>query len=1033
MPTWRDHPQHFTGYLYLHKPEVLFAARVNQSSFDFTGPGLAELTYDTVTVGAYTDAVAGLTVFLGSASGLNDLGWQRLRKNADGTKIYIGASSRGDKRGEINPTDNVYITVLNLREVWAKVPRILADGTIYKDYEITPSTYGTQPPPIANIRINPAVGLGGQGWADFVDDGGIITIQLDGSGSIVMDVDASPASPAYLWDVADGTIISGSTTSAAPTVTFPAGFRYVSLTYSDTNGHSHTTYAPIFAAEPTGANAPIHAQVDRRRLAADGQEMSFLILDDVPAADYPDGTLVMYWEREWNGTAEFVRTHFIGWHQTDEATIRREKTGLLRDTLLECADVGKRLATLPGFPQVLQHKDTPSKWTDFYAPDPELYVHYLLHWHSTALELAFMFFDGFGFLFPFFVLGSDGDSLWGQADRVAEAMASHLTCNSKGWLAFHSDPQLADRFDAPPSTAITRTTEVVDDLTEADFTELHFTHQPHPSIHWLRGEAIIAVPDSHVESVFCDAPGAVPGQGEGEQTQGRQLVTDQDELNAREGHRYVRINAPESMFDLTLVHGNWSSIEPADLKWVTVTLSAQYAAQRGLNFTEAKFLPIELEISYPNDDTGRIKEQRLRLEREVYGLPAQTFIPATKNSPNYTAGSVLFPKTDWRPVSGSGSFQLQKGTGNIALVAQDGYVYKTSDWTTPSSSGGPTWTRVSLGISGIADFCVDAGSPLYLGTGSTVNGWVVNSTGIYYVQNFFGASPTVTLQHTFDVTGIDLTNDGKVVIEFGWGNLDWGVCIFFYKDTSGHEGTWATYTMNGGTSWSTEAQIDSHIGISGFGVASPGLFVSSRIPGMAYTSVPIANYPTDDFRIFQTTDYGANWTQISSPSGFKSDKRFAGHIICPWDDNADQSIVYFGGKDGTDNFLKRKNRDGTISDISPVYSGNKYQPYWRWGLQVCPINRQRVIMQGLHDTLGKGPVFVSRDAGDTWTALTSMSAVIDADFDRVFIAGNDANTLYVWGIKLYYSTDFGVTADSKLGNIPTDFPSYIRFVGIMGG
>ena len=52
----------------------------------------------------------------------------------------------------------------------------------------------------------------------------------------------------WAWDVVDGTITSGTSTSETITATFPRGFRFVKLTVTDTNGEAHTTKIPVLAA-----------------------------------------------------------------------------------------------------------------------------------------------------------------------------------------------------------------------------------------------------------------------------------------------------------------------------------------------------------------------------------------------------------------------------------------------------------------------------------------------------------------------------------------------------------------------------------------------------------------------------------------------------------------------------------------------------------------------------------------------------------------------------------------------------------------
>lgn len=61
--------------------------------------------------------------------------------------------------------------------------------------------------------------------------------------------DRTAGTSPYSWDVGDGTITVGSSTSESITATFPRGFRYVELEVTDTNAASHVAHVPVFAAE----------------------------------------------------------------------------------------------------------------------------------------------------------------------------------------------------------------------------------------------------------------------------------------------------------------------------------------------------------------------------------------------------------------------------------------------------------------------------------------------------------------------------------------------------------------------------------------------------------------------------------------------------------------------------------------------------------------------------------------------------------------------------------------------------------------
>ena len=121
---WRSSPHRVTFDIYVHAPTVVFRAQINDPTHLLT-PAFTALPYDNVSVGAYTDVEAEMLVLIGSTAGADDLGRTRTRPVypsktvATGAALYIGRSSRGTNDGEIIPTDNAYITVLDCRAIFA--------------------------------------------------------------------------------------------------------------------------------------------------------------------------------------------------------------------------------------------------------------------------------------------------------------------------------------------------------------------------------------------------------------------------------------------------------------------------------------------------------------------------------------------------------------------------------------------------------------------------------------------------------------------------------------------------------------------------------------------------------------------------------------------------------------------------------------------------------------------------------------------------------------------------------------------------
>lgn len=611
VTTWRENqPYHYKGYVYLLRPRTVFAARVNQSSFTYP---LAQVTYDTVTTGAFGDIRPEMTVFFGTTPGGDELGRQRIRAAATSTVIKFGRSPRGTRDGEVNLQDDAYITVLAEHRPFAKIPKFLKTGANFKDEDLTVGTRTTNIPPVAN---------GGVPYIGFVDpDTNVITVTFTdasfaNSGSIA----------SRLWAVGDGTITVGTSSSSSITATFPPGYRYVYLTATDTNGQTHTTAILVVACEKTGDNAPLYLfdipnpEVLRQ---TNGHSISFRVKEDL--SDFPRGGVVIYFEDEQYGdtagslTGPTGREHvkFFGWENTSTERIRADETSLEGEVTIECLDIIGKLATLPGFTQVVTRKATPANWQQMSAPTIDTFIDYILRWGTNALDIAPFTRRPQTIAYPVVSLSADKIDPYQQVSRLTAAVGCVFTCDKRGHMRIKDDPQLQDAAD--------RTTAVMADITITDYKQIDYDYQP-LKLHWLHGGAVVAGTNPRaIKAVFCDAPGASPGQGAGEIDEKRQLVISQTQLNKRMGHFYARTNAPNNRFTLQLTNVGDLDIDPALMEWVQVTITPEVAAQRGLSFTQARMLVHEVSIRHYADIGS--KDITLIAERETVGLEATTYTP----------------------------------------------------------------------------------------------------------------------------------------------------------------------------------------------------------------------------------------------------------------------------------------------------------------------------------------------------------------------------------------------------------------------
>jgi hypothetical protein len=1019
--------------LFILEPEIVFQARVNMPS-GITWP-LDELTYDTVTTGSHSVIDLNMLVVFGSTAGADNLGRSRIRKFPTSSVLYIGRSSQGVYDGEVNFADNSYITVYRFYPVMAKIPFIDPDGVRYMDSDLDFATYGAASPPVSNA---------GPTYASTIDSvTEVITVNFDAGNSFVTEPGASIANT--IWDVRDGTITVGTSTDTTITATFPAGFRYVSLLVTDDNAKLHTSHVPVLAIDPDDDPCLYNFEVTRHTVAVDGQELNLRVHDNIPAATYPDGTLVMLIDGDAEDADDRTNVLFTGFIDTDSADIGATPTGLLRDTELACVDVMGRLKALPGFSQVLEEKASPAAWGEMTGCNMDRFLHALLQWQSTALDLADWTWSETTTSYPFKILSSDGDTLYDQVSRRAASLVpDHLfTCNRRGQMAVTIDPMLLDTGD--------RTSDSQGTLTPDYYSDLRYTHQRPPRVHWLRANAILASA-TEVSTAFAIAPGEAPGQGLGAVDDGENLAIDQEGLNAYCGHKYARLNAPQGLFSITLAEGTDLDLEPAALTWLKVTIDSAVAAQRGLTFTEARFLMKQLDIRYNHTPTGLTKTVTITAERETSGLPATTVTVPTAEAVDNGGWTPANPLPD--PAFNNG---LTPGVQQVAMIGREGYIWTTSNF----QSASPTWSRnttaavaASLTTGSLLTWVVDPFSPGYRGTpGGAINGWVLGTSKLFRLTDIFGTpayaevfSYAETVNGTGGAWGIIAASFGR--FQATESDNPWLMSIRNARTGGGQNGGYVVHSEDGGQNFSSEIAVTAFydsVAVNGTRRIA-GIYMSPRTPGLAYVGAYTATANPTTVAIYKTEDWGATWSNAGITSDLGNGLGYCFHV--PWHNNAAESLLYYTKlvrSGGAHTWSQRRTDGATDTDISPTDAGITFGAFrGLFGLRTLDTNRLHVVMVGEGDgiddidvdqagTDGVVCVFVSSDGGDTWTKRMGPVAggTTNAWPAQAAFASGDSDEIFLWGRALIqHSLDNGANWSDKL---PGSNPPAGEIMGIAGG
>ncbi len=998
----RQFPQTVRRYLSVAPREAVFAARVSSPILrDAASGGVVAIPYTGVTAGAYGDVLAGMTLDIGTTAGGAEIARVRVR-SADAGQIAIAETVES---GAVIAAGQ-YLTVRNEFRPWAIRPRrqegcedaaYPTSFTEYHDYDVAYTDENRLIPPKANITKTGFVPVQPAGFVDAGES--YRTVTLSGANSITLAPGA--ALTAWAWEIGDGTLASGTLSSAAIAARFPVGFRIVTLTVTDSNGASSLMRLPIWVHD--AEQPPIREFVVTRDEtdAGGGREMRFEVFGAADASVIPEGSAICYWEDAAFGddaAPGLYRGQFLGWATRDAVLFKLYRS---RYTL-EVAGAAGWLERFGGFAQTLVDPGrTPEAWHEMEQLTLGRAAHYALRSYTNILSLVNFYQSGASDVAQTITLGRR--SVWAQLSELVGGCGGTAGCDSLGgiWLQKHVSMQSA-AYQAALNPTIT--------LSNADWTD----------------ESGLAIPDEKTESVgLVEANGALfaggvtvqlaskaQGQyGVGRVTAPFQIVGSQSDLNERTGRTLARLNNRRPAVTLRLL-GNLDAVEPA---WgEPVAISAAGANARGLALNDARFLVTRVSVEHSNAPGKPPKTITWTLEATTSGEDGITL-----DVPDKTTSAPKPPK------SPRGHIQralLSPGTGTIAGLNDDGYVYITRNF----SAVRPTWTRYPIaGMSGwLLDFVPDPFSPLYLGTGSAVNGWLVSEQEIGRLSDIFGAAPSYTVQHTF--AHALTTYDGQRVIETERSTPNFVVVVSYYPYGDGGYGTTAIVTTDGET-WGTETTLTANAPAS---YLSPGLAVSGKAANVAYTAAP------DGAGIFGGYKYsGGSWSPISSPD--ISGTGLPGWLHIPWHNN-DDALVFYGAtipEGEADRFYRAL--AGMRTDITPIADGHRYTCRFPRSIDTCALNNSRVVVCGHNDPAGatnRNAVFASKDRGETWAAIYGPVETTSADYLSVRCAGDDEDVFYLLGGggRIAYSADFGATLKDKRGNLGA-FAGIDRFVNICGG
>jgi hypothetical protein len=940
-------------YLYVDQsPSVLVAdiGSVNENATAYES-----IDTGTVQSGSLSDVKEGMTIVLTASDGTPH-GQQRVR-GVSGTTINIGRAPRGDLVGEMRPTSGDTVTVYDSRLPFQKVPFIADDGTQYKDTLAYPGANEAQPL-VANcdsVKFN-------------LGDGSAHTFSFDGTGSFAVRSGASISS--YSWDIADGTVQTGTTSDSSLTVSFPQGRRYVRLTVTDSNGV--TGFQDCLVVNETEANLLKAELTDIERTLTETTARIETTLDYFDNSYRLNAPCIIAQNDDIMGS----NVRLYGWLGEQNVRLADARNGIWRTTIT-VNGIANRLRTLGAFPQTVSTaSDATGTWYALPEVNIDRLIHHMLQWHSNALEIVRFDWSGLGSSYPLPELNTQGDELFDQFDQLAQAIAHRLTVNETGHIQCLPDERVVPSTSQLSAAPANKATSVLTTLTQDDYTEERFLYNPDPPVRWLKADAVVASSTAgEISALKARAPSLTPGQGTNTPTYSNQLVTSAnatDELLWRTGNQYAVIEAnPYGELELRLVKTR-AIFDPAEMQLVNINLEADIENTYGVADSDTWLVTGTTETY--NARSGR-KDVRLRAVRVVDGVKAQYEpIPEERVTDGINLGTDLdlsFPDfelslntdlvTDVNPV-----VNLSGVSANLVLILSNGRVAVTSN--ADDANANVNWT--------LNDHSATIGTDIrawVVRTGGTqARGWIVADAKIWYAENLQNASPTFTDQTPSGFSG-----------SFGRADADW-------RFTGGDV---VAVTANGGRVFVSTDAGATWTEYTGYGSQSDmTIHMSAGTAGELFVSNDNGNFTSD---VLRSANYGATKSVIlNNISGSEPEQLYLG---------ASSPKILFYGSNGS---LYRYNIDTGVSSAAINAGGVNTQrnEYHRSVISVDHNDANKVA----YAASGSGLYAYITDNGlaasPLWRQLATESGATQL---REVALVNGGDSVYAWGDngKIWYAGD----------------------------
>lgn len=790
-------------YMVFGSNTVIFAARVNDSvREDIT---YAQIIFDTVTVGAYTDIEEGMSIYICASADPKTFRFKG-RMRLDGVAGVVATSTilYFDETSQV-VGNNDYIFVVRDFALHSKFAKATAT-TYLKDFN---QAYHAPKPVLYNFQ------------SAYVGVADAITGVYRQAFALSAFAAASGASMStYLATLPSGVSLhSGSLSTLTFTLDFtPRQAEYwIKVAATDTNGQPQTIHFPVFAI-PSDFSTTIHNGVEGGSIEGsldNGFSLTFNAFADV--ADILDETLCVVFEVErHDGVVGSIVTpvKFVGRLQQDSGTNSADDSAnRILNIPFQVEGLAAQLTRTP-----MEHikaiiKSSPSVWDEIKNLTPWRAIVHYLQTHTTFLEINSLIFDDTTdtYIYPSFP--TQGSSVIDAIKDVLVSLNAGMEWAQSGEARVVVDVRYTDVV-----------ADVIANFDSDDFIEiggLEHKHIPEVALINAAGGSY-STANGQETIVAAKWPGITAGRGFRLETFNRQVLA--ANLSKADASVVLRFRTGyhaavlDTLDRLTISHpDNYNWIIPTRAAWYTWTLSVD--DQDGLRHdfdTNTKWICESVSIQHDNTNGTKPTVQAVYV-RKTQATPGQEYIPdstgevppvnpsipPTDTYPSWPDDPLPpdLPPADAPPYTGPTSPTAPAPSDGSVMIAvtldTDSHLWVTRQGTLSS----PPWVGLDPPLATgetITDACLSGlGLDAYMlannGTTShvyytdnvlkTVQAWQVSAdlTGIYskirttdtagkiYIEKFVAGGGSTTIltlaatEHDLD-TGIALTSGDTIEI-----------------------------------------------------------------------------------------------------------------------------------------------------------------------------------------------------------------------------------------------------------------------------